>query len=51
MLTRLFVRDDEYSIAELAKMAMTDSGTMTREVRRLETAGVTMSHAVGRSSH
>lgn len=49
VLTRLFVGDDEYSIAELAKMAMTDSGTMTREVRRLEGAGVTKSRTVGRT--
>ena len=31
--------DGEYSIAELARLAKTDTGTMTREVRRLETPG------------
>lgn len=49
VLTRLFVGDDEYSIAELASMAMTDSGTMAREVRRLEAAQVVKTRTVGRT--
>ena len=49
MLARTYIGDDEYSVADLAAMAMTDTGTMTREVRRLEGAGVLRSRMVGRS--
>jgi len=43
------VGEGEYSIAELAGAAKTDTGTMTREVRRLESAGIIRSRAVGRT--
>ena len=36
VLTKTYVGDSEYSIAELAGLAHTDTGTMSREVRRLE---------------
>lgn len=49
VLTRTYVGDGEYSIAELAGMAKTDTGTMTREVRRLQDAGILRSRTVGRS--
>jgi hypothetical protein len=49
VLTRIYVGDGEYSIAELAGMAKTGTGTMTREVRRLETAGILRSRTVGRA--
>lgn len=49
VLARTHVGDGEYSIAELAAMAKTDTGTMTREVRRLETAGILRTRAVGRT--
>jgi len=49
VLTRTYVGDGEYSVAELAGMAKTDTGTMTREVRRLESAGIVRSRAVGRT--
>ncbi len=49
VLARTYVGDGEYSIGELATTANTDTGTMTREVRRLEQAGVLRSRAVGRS--
>lgn len=49
VLTRTYVGDGEYSIAELAGTAKTDTGTMTREVRRLESAGIVRSRAVGRT--
>lgn len=49
VLARVYIGDDEYSIAELAATAKTDTGTMTREVRRLEEAGVVGSRAVGRT--
>jgi hypothetical protein len=37
------------AIAELAGMAKTDTGATTREVRRLENAGILRSRAVGRT--
>ena len=49
VLQRVYIGDDEYSVAELAATAMTDTGTMTREVRRLEEAGVVRSRVVGRA--
>ena len=49
VLTRTYIGEDEYSIAELAIAANTDTGTMTREVRRLEEAGVVRSRTVGRA--
>ena len=49
VLARTYIGEDEYSIAELAAMARTDTGTMTREIRRLEEAGVVRSHIVGRA--
>lgn len=49
VLTRTYVGDGEYSIADLARAAKTDTGTMTREVKRLEDAGVVRSRAVGRT--
>lgn len=49
VLARIYIGDDEYSVAELAAAAGTDTGTMTREVRRLEEAGVVRSRLVGRT--
>jgi predicted nucleotidyltransferase len=49
VLALTYIGADEYSIAELAATAKTDTGTMTREVRRLEQAGVLRSRAVGRA--
>jgi hypothetical protein len=49
VLARVYVGDDEYSIAELARVARTDTGTMTREVKRLEAAGIVRSRMVGRT--
>lgn len=49
VLARTYIGDDEYSVAELAATAGTDTGTMTREVRRLEQASVLRSRAVGRT--
>ena len=49
VLARTYIGDGEYSIGELAAMAKTDTGTMTREVRRLEQAGVLRSRTVGRT--
>jgi hypothetical protein len=49
VLARVYIGEDEYSIAELAATARTDTGTMTREVRRLEEAGVVRSRVVGRA--
>jgi len=49
VLARTYIGDGEYSIRELAAMAKTDTGTMTREVRRLEQAGVLRSRTVGRT--
>lgn len=49
VLARTYIGQGEYSIAELASVAETDTGTMTREVRRLEAAGVVRSRNVGRT--
>lgn len=49
VLARIYIGNDEYSIAELAATAKTDTGTMTREIRRLEEAGVVRSRTVGRA--
>ncbi|MDR2984115.1 MAG: hypothetical protein LBV34_04660 [Nocardiopsaceae bacterium] len=49
MLAKTYIGDGEYSIAELAATAKTDTGTMTRHVRRLEQAGVLRSRMVGRT--
>ena len=49
VLARTYIGDGEYSVAELARVAGTDTGTMTREVRRLEAAGVVRSRMVGRT--
>ena len=40
VLARTYIGEGEYSIAELARVAGTDTGTMAREIKRLETAGV-----------
>jgi predicted nucleotidyltransferase len=48
VLARTYIGDGEYSIGALAAAAKTDTGTMTREVRRLEQAGVLRSRTVGR---
>lgn len=49
VLVRTYIGDGEYSVGELAGMAETDTGTMAREVRRLEAAGVVRSRSVGRT--
>jgi hypothetical protein len=49
VLARTYIGDGEYSVAELAGVAQTDTGTMAREVRRLELAGVVRSRMVGRT--
>jgi hypothetical protein len=49
VLARVYIGDREYSVAELAGAAKTDTGTMAREVRRLESAGVVRSRMVGRT--
>jgi predicted nucleotidyltransferase len=49
VLTKTYVGDGEYSVTELAGMAGTDTGTMAREVNRLESAGVVRSRSVGRT--
>jgi hypothetical protein len=49
VLARTYIGDGEYSVADLAGMARTDTGTMAREVRRLEAAGVVRSRMVGRT--
>lgn len=49
VLARTYIGDGEYLVAELAVAAGTDTGTMTREVRRLEAAGVLRSRMVGRA--
>lgn len=40
VLARIYIGDEEYSVGELAREAGTDTGTMAREVKRLEAAGV-----------
>jgi hypothetical protein len=49
VLARIYIGDEEYSVGELARAAETDTGTMAREVKRLETAGIVRSHMVGRT--
>ncbi|GLW97551.1 ArsR family transcriptional regulator [Microtetraspora sp. NBRC 16547] len=49
VLTRTYVGNGEYSVGDLATAAGTDSGTMAREVARLEQAGVLASRNVGRT--
>ena len=49
VLAKTYVGDSEYSIAELARLAHTDTGTMSREVKRLEAAGILRSRDVGRT--
>lgn len=49
VLARTYIGDGEYSVAELASVAGTDTGTMAREVRRMEAAGVVISRMVGRT--
>lgn len=49
VLARTYIGDGEYSVAELAGVAGTDTGTMAREVRRMEAAGVVTSRMVGRT--
>jgi hypothetical protein len=49
VLARTYIGEGEYSIAELARVAGTDTGTMAREVKRLETAGVVRARMVGRT--
>lgn len=49
VLARTYIGGGEYSVAELAGVAGTDTGTMAREVRRMEVAGVVGSRMVGRT--
>lgn len=49
VLALTYVGDGEYSVADLARSAQTDTGTMAREVRRLEMAAVVESRRVGRT--
>ena len=49
VLARVYIGDGEYSVAELARAAGTDTGTMAREVRRLGDAGVVSARMVGRT--
>ena len=49
VLARVYIGDGEYSVAELARAAGTDTGTMAREVKRLGTAGVVSSRMIGRT--
>jgi hypothetical protein len=49
VLARTYIGDGEYSVAELARVAQTDTGTMAREVRRMEQAGIVRSRNVGRT--
>jgi predicted nucleotidyltransferase len=49
VLARTYIGDGEYSVADLAATGETDTGSMTREVRRLEDAGVLRSRMVGRT--
>jgi predicted nucleotidyltransferase len=49
VLTKTYIGDSEHSIAELARLAHTDTGTMSREVKRLEAAGILCSRDVGRT--
>ena len=38
-MTKTYVGDSAYSIAELARLAHTDTGTMSQKVKRLEALG------------
>ncbi|GIH68849.1 ArsR family transcriptional regulator [Sphaerimonospora thailandensis] len=49
VLTHTYVGDKEHSITALAAATGTDSGTMAREVSRLERAGILASRHVGRT--
>jgi predicted nucleotidyltransferase len=49
VLTLTYLSAGEYTVAELAKAAHTDGGSMAREVARLERAAVVRSRRVGRS--
>lgn len=49
VLARTYVGADELSVSELARMAPTDTGSMTREVSRLEEAGVLRTRHIGRT--
>jgi len=49
VLARAYIGDGEYSVADMARAAGTDTGTMTREIKRLEAAGVVRSRMVGRT--
>jgi hypothetical protein len=49
VLARVYIGDGEFSIAELARAAETDTGTMAREVKRLSNAGVVSTRMVGRT--
>ncbi|GAA3443929.1 hypothetical protein [Planomonospora venezuelensis] len=49
VLAMTYIGGGEYSIAELAAAARTDTGNMTREVARLERAAVLRSRRIGRT--
>jgi predicted nucleotidyltransferase len=49
VLARTYLGGGEYSVAELSVVADTDSGTMAREVTKLEQAAVLRSRRVGRT--
>jgi predicted nucleotidyltransferase len=49
VLTHTYVGNEECSVSELASIAGTDSGTMAREVSRLEQAGILSGRQVGRT--
>jgi predicted nucleotidyltransferase len=49
VLSHVYIGDGEYSVAELARTAQTDTGSMAREVKRLESARVVRSRMVGRT--
>ncbi|WP_449064050.1 hypothetical protein [Planomonospora algeriensis] len=49
VLARAYLGGDECSVAELAAAAGTDTGTMAREVARLEQAAVLRSRRIGRT--
>ncbi|WP_155346747.1 ArsR family transcriptional regulator [Acrocarpospora pleiomorpha] len=49
VLTLTYVSDHEHSVSELAEATSTDTGTMAREVSRLEQAAILTSRHVGRT--
>lgn len=49
VLARTYIGEGEYSVAELAAAAGTDSGNMAREVARLEEAAILRSRRIGRT--